>query len=110
MSRLICLRSQVKSFVFTALKGFVVVQKDAFGGALGVVKLARSEGPEEGSKADQPHAQSDRNEEKKSCHDFPPERILNAFRVTMMDEPDIASAAMNGVTSPASAIGTAIQL
>ena len=41
---------------------------------------------------------------------LPRRRTRNALTVTRIEEPDIATAAINGVTNPAIAIGTAIAL
>lgn len=97
----------------------IVVQQDAQRGAIHVVILFRPQRPEEAGQTSQTQGERQRNEVDEDVHDrFPTERrgagasecrdrARSALSVTSNDEPDIAAAAINGVTKPAIAIGTA---
>jgi len=73
--------------------------------ALGVVILARPDCPDESRQSGQAHDDGDRDKNHKDIHGR-----RTAFKVTIRDDPDIASAAINGVAWPRTAIGTAITL
>jgi len=90
----------------------IVVGDRAPGGAVEIVELAASERPQEGRKAEAAEREGERNEIDKDVHRAAPprSRALSAFSVTRTDEPDMASAAISGVTKPATASGTAIRL
>jgi len=107
----------------------IVVVENTDRGSLHVVILAASQRPEEGcepGEAEQQrhghevdqHGHGDRAPDTHVCGEAvdpgarfsPRRRTRNALSVTRIDEPDIATAAINGVTKPAIAIGTAIAL
>ncbi len=99
--------------LFVYRRIFVVVQQDAVGGAIEVFELAALERPEKGHQANQAEEERDGNEIGQRAHD----RLSGCFRfsrmalaVTTMEEDDMATAAISGVTMPATAIGTAIRL
>src|SRR5260221_11372761 len=82
----------------------VVVVEDALGGAIEVVELARAQRPEEGQQADQAEAERQRDEKEKDAHRRdPPKR--SALPITSSEEPDMAMAAISGLTGPALASG-----
>ena len=107
----------------------IVVVENTNRGSLHVVVLAAPQRPEEGCepgeaeqqrdghKVDQ-HGHGDRALGIRVCEEAadagarssPRRRTRNALTVTRIEEPDIATAAINGVTKPAIAIGTAIAL
>ncbi len=84
----------------------IVIQQDANGGAVEVVILARTQGPEKYAKPAEPQKERDRNEKGKTVH-CADVRKRRALAITMIDDPDIAKAATNGVTCPEIANGTA---
>lgn len=86
-----------------------VVDQNAERGAVEIIELACTQGPEEGGEAGQAKQQGDRDKEKHAIHLTAP-LSLRALATTMIDEPDIASAAISGVTLPAMASGTAMAL
>jgi hypothetical protein len=105
----------------------LLVEQDALGSAVQVVVLAALQRPEEGGKADGAEQQRDRDEIDENIHagallsgpvrgngKARPGRTATASRnelaVTRMEDDDIATAAMSGVTIPAMASGTATQL
>jgi len=85
------------------------VDKNAQGRTIEIVELSGSQRPEECRKAEKAQEQSDRDQEKNTIHRA---ALLNlsALPITMIDDPDIASAAISGVTRPMIASGTAIAL
>jgi hypothetical protein len=108
---------------------YIVVIQDTDRGSLHVVILTVPQRPEEGcepGEAEQQrhghqvdqHRHGDRAPGAPVCGDAadpgarssPQRRTRNALTVTRIEEPDIATAAINGVTKPAIAIGTAITL
>src|SRR5690606_22206410 len=87
----------------------LVVDEDARGGALWILELPAAQRPEEGRQAGQAKAEGDRDQEQQAVHRA--ERISRSELATTMSElPDMATAAISGVTSPAMASGTAITL
>lgn len=86
-----------------------IVDQDAHRSALEVIKLPVAHCPEESSQTDQPEAESNRDEQQDAVHRTAA-RSRNALATTSSDEPDMARAAMSGVTSPAIASGTAMAL
>lgn len=91
-------------------KRFILIRKDAIGCSGRVIELSRTGRPDKSAEAEK--SQSDRgwDQKEKIVHDkrFIPGRI--AFSVTMIDDADMAMAAISGVTNPATAIGTAMTL
>ena len=71
-----------------------------------IVKLTGLKSPKESDEAQKTKPQRHRYQNDKHFH----QRNLNAFKVTIMEEPDIANAAAKGVANPARARGTAITL
>ena len=107
----------------------IVVVKNPDRGSLHVVILAAPQRSEEGcepGEAEQQrhghevdqHGHGDDTPDTHVCEEAagtgagssPRRRTRNALTVTKIEEPDIATAAINGVTEPAIAIGTAIAL
>src|SRR5271165_3392460 len=90
----------------------VVVADRPPGGAVEIVELAVLERPEESRKAEAAERERHRHEIDEHVHRPTPFawRARNALSVTRIDEPDIASAAISGVTNPKIASGTAIRL
>ncbi len=84
----------------------IVIQQDANGRAVEVVILARTQRPEKHAKAAETKEKRDRNENSKTVHRADV-RKRRALAITIIDDPDIAKAATNGVTCPAIANGTA---
>ena len=109
----------------------VVVAKDAQRRTVEVVVLAAAERPQEGCEAQQAEPKRCRHQIDEDAHGVLHRAWMNlgvaedisasaltcrrsrpriAFAVTISDEPDIASAAISGVTRPSTAIGTATAL
>ena len=102
-----------------------VVKKHTFCGAVHVLILARPQGPDEGGKPHAAEEQGHGHEVEKRLHQASsstlwrvtrpkrgssqPLRVRNrmAFAITRSEEPDMASAAISGVTWPEIAMGTA---
>lgn len=87
----------------------VLVDQDPKGGTVEVVELATRGCPEEGRKPGQTEQQRHGYEDGDDAHRADLTR-RRAFATTRIDEPDIASAAISGVTRPATASGTASTL
>lgn len=78
--------------------------KNSLGSAIQVFVLARLDGPQECDQSEQAERDGRRNKVHEHVH-----RALlrvRAFKVTRMDDDDMANAAMSGVTKPAIAKGT----
>jgi len=104
----------------------LLVEQDALSGAVQVVVLAALQRPEEGGKADGAKQQRDRDEIDEDIHAVAllssvpgngkarrgrsATASRNELAVTRMEDDDIATAAISGVTIPAMASGTATQL
>ena len=86
----------------------VIPAQDAVRIALRIVVLVAVQRPEEGAKPDPPEHQRNRNQIGKDSHDL--YRSLNALSDTVIDDADIAKAAMSGVASPRTASGIATAL
>ena len=84
----------------------VIRPQDAPRIALGVVILPRPQRPQKRQKPEQPKPQRHRDQKDKNLHHF--NRM--AFSVTVIDDSDIAAAAISGVATPTSAKGTATML
>ena len=98
-------------FVLALVFGQVVVAKNAVGGTIEIIELARLQRPHEGAEPRKPQQQGRRDQVDQNAHALPPANLArNAFVVTRIEEPDMASAAISGVTKPAMAIGTATML
>ena len=80
--------------------------------AFGVIELFRLHRPEEGHQTHAAQKQRHRDQECKNLHlRQPPDHFKRmAFRDTVIDDSDIASAAARGVAIPTSAKGTATTL
>lgn len=84
----------------------VIVADGAPAGAFEIVELAAAQRPKEACQAHHTERQSSRNEPSERSHCDVPifgrcsfiERSRSALAVTIMDEPDMANAAINGVT------------
>ena len=90
----------------------VVIGNRAPGGAVEVVILIGLERPHEAREAEQAKEQGERHKIDQHFHQGVSRTVCarNALAITRMDEPDIASAAISGVTYPMIASGTAIAL
>lgn len=86
-----------------------ILAQDPLAVPVGVIVLPVSQGPEEGDKADPAEKQRNRYQVDEHLH---PGAYLSrsALSDTVMDDADIASAAISGVASPSRAIGTATML
>lgn len=78
--------------------------KNSLGGTIQVFVLARPDRPQE---RDQPE-QAERDGRRDEVHEHVHDALLRvrAFKVTRIDDDDMATAAMSGVTKPAIAKGT----
>ena len=81
--------------------------QDAAGVALRIVELVGPHGPKERRKPGTAKNQAGGNQDGKDLHIYLSRR---AFRVTVIDDSDIARAAASGVACPISASGTATTL
>lgn len=91
----------------------VAIEQRAHGGAIQVFELLRAQTPQEGDEAEETQNECGWQEDDDNRHGrargISRER-RKALATTMMDEPDIAAAAINGVTNPNIASGTAMAL
>ena len=76
----------------------------------GIVELVASKRPDEGDKADATQKQRNRDQIDERFHGTGPYRRRSALSETVIEEDDIAKAAISGVAKPRSATGTAIML
>ena len=91
--------------------GQIIIADRPPGGAFEIVKLAVAQRPQEGGKSEAAERQREGREVHDDIHREPCARCaLSAFKVTKIEELDIAKAAMSGVTPPSTASGTAIRL
>lgn len=89
----------------------VIIAQDPVCGPIEIIELTALERPHEGCQPDKAQKQGSGNEVDQNAHVRPPaRRARSALSVTMIEDPDMASAAISGVTKPATAIGTAIML
>ena len=84
------------------------IGKDPLSITLGVLELVVFDRPEKSKQADAAQNERDRYKNRKNIHFIRPIRM--EFSDTVIELADIASAAINGVASPASAKGTDIML
>lgn len=82
------------------------------GGAIEIVILAAPERPQKGGKAERAKPDRKRHQIEQDFHQAGSlcRRARKALSITRSDEPDIAAAAISGVTRPAIASGTASAL
>ena len=102
-----------KHSVGLGLTSWLVVRDGAPGRAFEIVILSTFERPEKPEQTDKPEAKGQRYENHEYFHhDLPgaTRRARSAFSITSSEEPDIAAAAIRGVTTPLMAIGTASRL
>jgi len=87
----------------------IILDQDTHGGAVEILELAIANRPEECRETRKAKAEGERDEQQDAVHRTAP---LNrsALATTNSDDPDIAAAAINGVTWPRIASGTAIAL
>ena len=88
-------------------KRFVVIHQDAVRRPVEIFVLARFHGPQEGDEPQKAHRQRDRYQPEKRRH---LRASLKALSVTMIEDADMAIAAIRGVTNPNTASGTASML
>lgn len=87
-------------------RGSVFVDQNTLARSLQVIELPVRQRPNEGGKTTQSKQQGDRDEKADPAHRA--HRVSrSALTTTMIDEVDIAIAAISGVTSPSKASGTA---
>jgi len=82
-------------------------------GTFEILVLAAAEGPEESGEADAAEAKGDWDKPSERCHDMSLRFLCpsqTAFAVTVIEETDMATAAMSGVTTPIIARGTKMML
>lgn len=89
----------------------LVVDQNSVCGAVEILVLAGAKAPEECRQTQRPETNRARYQNHHDVH----QALLcscsrKAFRVTISEEPDIASAAISGVSRPAAAAGAAIKL
>lgn len=94
-----------RSIIFRPL----IVNQDAQRGAIQIVELAAAQRPEKGTKPQKTKPKRNGDEKGNSGH-FAAAFSRKALATTITEEPDMASAAIKGVTSPMIAIGTAMIL
>jgi hypothetical protein len=90
--------------------GWRIVEQNAERGAVEIVELTGAQGPDEGGKAEKPQEQGRGDQIEERIHSALHAGLRcsrKAFKITMREEDDIATAAISGVTSPADANGTA---
>lgn len=101
-----CCRSQGQSlFGFV----FVIVGENAIGIAFWVIELTAPQHPEKEPKAHQPKKQAGRDQNAENVH-LSSHFKRNALRDTVIEDIDIAKAAISGEHNPATAKGTASTL
>ena len=102
----------------------VIVEENPLGGAVEVLVLPVAEAPEKAPEPDEAEDEAcrDKNREcahaglarseagRPDCAAPPSKSSRRALPTTRIEEADIATAAKRGVTKPAAAIGTAMQL
>ena len=84
----------------------VILDQNTQRGPVEIVELPRAGRPEKGCKPGQSEREGDRDQHNEPGHVAAP-RSLSALATTIKDDPDMASAAISGVTCPAIASGTA---
>ena len=99
--RLVCLGLAVGAVVISVRKYPVSIP-------VGVIILIVPHHPEEREQTHAAKTKGNRDKHRQYIHDLRPSRI--AFSDTVIELPDIASAAISGVAKPSKAIGTAIRL
>ena len=91
------------------VRGIVVVEQDPVRRAVQILELPALERPQESAQPDEPEQQGGRNQNEDDVH-FLALASRKALPVTASEEPDIASAAINGVINPIIANGTVTAL
>jgi hypothetical protein len=90
-----------------------IVEQDARGRTIEILVLARVQRPQKRGEAKEPEKQGGGDQIKQGGHrslSLAPRRKRSALRITNSEDEDIATAAISGVASPATASGTAITL
>src|SRR5690606_4849835 len=87
----------------------LVIDQDAIGGAFGIVELAIAQRPEKGRQPRQSQPQGNGYQEQQAVH-LTARARRSELAMTTSELADIAAAAINGVSIPASARGTASTL
>ena len=93
-----------------SLMSRVIIRNSAPGRAFEIVILSGFQRPEKCGQTDEPKTKRQRHQDDHHFHAGPPFdiwRARSAFSITSIEEPDIAAAAIRGVTTPLMAIGTA---
>src|ERR1700733_3405315 len=86
--------------------GSVVVEQDPVRRAVHVVVLAGAQGPQEEAQASRTHRKAEAKQIQNDRHRSAPRCRRRLFAITSSEELDIAAAASQGVTQPATASGT----
>lgn len=89
--------------------GSGLIDKNAKSRALQIIELTRSQSPEEGDEPTRPKQQRHGDQNGQNIHEAA-DRSRSALATTTMEEHDIATAAISGVTNPARASGIARML
>ena len=109
---LIWIKRLSASPVLVALVG-VVVKQNTVGRPVEIIELTGFQRPQKSSKTDQPEKQGGWDEIDQRGHGLAPrspKRRRKALSVTAIDDADMATAAISGVTNPAIAKGIAMAL
>lgn len=93
----------------SSIDRLILINQDTQGCAIQIFELSAAQRPEKGAEAKKAKSECDRDEEGDARH-FAAPFSRSALATTITDEPDIASAAISGVTMPIIAKGTAITL
>ena len=96
----------VRSVPVSSRDGLVLVDQDTERRTVEIVELARANRPEKGGQRGKAEAERERDEQGEAVHRAA-RRRRRALATTSSEDPDIASAAISGVTRPAIASGTA---
>ncbi len=83
----------------------IVVEQDSVGGAVQVVELARPQRPQKGPQPEDSEKEGDGNEKEEIVQRSLPRDSRKALTITAIDDVDMATAAISGVTCPETASG-----
>lgn len=88
----------------------LVIKQDPAGGAVQILVLPAAQRPQERGQSETTQQQRRRNQIDEDRHDSLVRPSRNALQMTRIEDDDIASAAISGVTRPTIASGTAARL
>lgn len=86
---------------------FGVIQQNSSGGSIQIVVLTAFDAPDKSGQTANSEQKGERDQVNQDVHEVD---LLKEFRITARDDPDMASAAMKGVTNPQMARGIATLL